>query len=239
MVRQHSFRKKTARIGLDQWSSPLPASRFKRVTLSRGAALSGLRCCTSSGWATSPISPPGSNRARKPGLADLSGRLWTQVCAAGCQRTDKSRTVRVTLPNGRSSIRWRSASGACSRGKDRSWAGVIWPLAISGRTAAYACACSSAEAANSENPLEHGQRPARPAGAGARRHAAAHSDQRPRRPLWCPRLADHPVLGRGRHRGPRHPAGAAAGDGRERAHPHHRSEGPVLSAVARHPLGVE
>src|SRR6202022_2967026 len=62
-------------------------------------------------------------------------------------------TVRVTLPNGRSSTRWRSASGACSSGKDRSWAGVISPLAISGRTAAYASACSSADAANSENPL--------------------------------------------------------------------------------------
>ena len=59
------------------------------------------------------------------------------------------RTLRVTVPNGRSSIRWRSASS----GKDRSWAGTISPLAISGRIAAYAAACSSADAANSENPL--------------------------------------------------------------------------------------
>jgi hypothetical protein len=57
------------------------------------------------------------------------------------------------VPNGRSSIRWRNASGACSSGKDRSYAGAIWPPAISGKTAVYASACSSAEAASSENPL--------------------------------------------------------------------------------------
>jgi hypothetical protein len=62
----------------------------------------------------------------------------------------------------------------------------------------------------------------------ARREALADST--------CACLADHPVVGGGRHRGPRHPAGAAAGHGRERARPHHRSEGTVLVHDLRPPM---
>ena len=46
-------------------------------------------------------------------------------------------------------------------------------------------------------PVVHGQWLARQGGTCARRHAAANSDERPHRPISCPRLADHPVLGRG------------------------------------------
>ena len=46
----------------------------------------------------------------------------------GCPLIGYAPTARVTLPNGRSSIRWRNASEASLSGKDRSWAGAISAL---------------------------------------------------------------------------------------------------------------
>ena len=45
-------------------------------------------------------------------------------------------------------------------------------------------------------------------------------------------LEDHPVLGRGRHRRPGHPARVAAGHGPARARPHHQVRAPHLSMIS-------
>ena len=66
------------------------------------------------------------------------------------------------------------------------------------------------------------QRADRPPGRGRRRHPAAASGQRLRRTVGIPGLADDPVVGRRRHRGPGHPARRADVHGQAGRCPHHR-----------------
>ena len=61
--------------------------------------------------------PTGPGTAQNPG-----SRPGRRSRGTGSQRNGYAPTVRVTVPNGRFSIRWRSASGARSNGKDRLWA---------------------------------------------------------------------------------------------------------------------
>jgi hypothetical protein len=73
--------------------------------------------------------------------------------AAWDQRTDRAPTVRVTLPNGRSSIRWRSASGALLKGEGPVTGGRDLAAGDQRQDRGARLGLLAAEAANSENPL--------------------------------------------------------------------------------------
>ena len=77
------------------------------------------------------------------------------------------------------------------------------------------------------------QRPARQRRPGARRHPAAAGNHRVHRAVRCPGLEDHPVLGRGRHRRPRHPAGRCSWPWPSTAHAHITEvDAPHLSMIS-------
>jgi pimeloyl-ACP methyl ester carboxylesterase len=60
---------------------------------------------------------------------------------------------------------------------------------------------------------------------------AAPGHQHVYRPVRCPGLADHPVLGRRRHSRPHHHPGRAAIHGQPGIRPHHRDQRPHLSMI--------
>ena len=73
-------------------------------------------------------------------------------------------------------------------------------------------------------------------GTCARRHPAADSNDRADPADWCPGVEDHPVVGRGGHRRPRHPAGVAASHGQHGARPYHqgRRAAPIHDLQSRY-----